>query len=185
MDETDIVRRFILARSCPNINYFALDLVSSDFEAKVLAEVAKAQGQANHLGFFSEVIEQALVHGYWRKNADITDNLELVDIKVDFPSFQNKSKSLKELHELLYIPCHDSEGEFLYTHFDDRTKRIFAERKKTGYEEKWHVRSTLTPVEMADWLHIYFRWETEESVRGHYTFTQRDYEILTSWTSDF
>jgi len=183
MDEAGIVERFILARQSPNINYFALDLVCSDFEAERLAEAAKRMQQANALGYFSEVIEKALLNGYTRKNAVVPGCDELVELKVEFPGFEKKRKSLAGLHELLYIP--DSEWEFLYTAMGEKINKVIKKSWDTPLERKWHIHAGLTPEEMADWLHIYFRWYVEDEVKGMYRFTQEDYDILTAWKGDF
>lgn len=184
MDEAGIVERFILARQSPNINYFALDLVCSDFEAERLAEAARKMQQANALGYFSEVIEKALLNGYTRKNAVVPGCDELVELKVEFPGFEKKRKSLAQLQELLYIPEQESEWEFLYVSLDPSIEDFTRRNWNTHLEQKWRIHAGLTVEEMADWLDRYFRGKTEEEVRGEFVFDGRTFSVLQRETSE-
>jgi hypothetical protein len=178
MDETRILERFILGRTSPDIRYFVLDFVCSGFEAEALAEMAKPARQANAMGYLSEIIEIALRDGYWRKNVCLPGIPEPMTLKVDFPGFERTREEFGRLHKILYAEGHNSEWEFLHTDMDKRIQRILEKRKKLPLEQKWHVHSTLTPEEMADWLHIYFRWSNEKEVIGAHMYTNRTHQLV-------
>ena len=185
MDEASILERFVMGRTSPDIRYFVLDFMCCGFEAEALAGLAKPAGQANAMGYLAEVVKIALRDGYWRENVCLPGIPEPITLKVDFPGYPKTRQEFGKLHHLLYIPDHDSEWEFLHSNTKEGIKRIMEKRKKLPLEQKWHIHSTLTPEEMADWLHIYFRWSNEDEVGGRYRYTEEDYSLAINRFADF
>jgi len=112
------------------LKYLALDLISDDYNAFRLAQLAKQAGQANRLGYLSE-------------------SAAIAAERMGLP----ESAKLYGLCEALY------DHGIRWRHLDPRlpgfAKRIFRYGPQPDLNKKWRVWGVMTPDELEDWISLH------------------------------